>query len=86
MAARHAHYGWPLKMSDSNKDLYGEREILKNYIELKRNIIPSYTLCEVLRSLLISSRFLARQLRQRHTTVILISPYKHCISAKITNI
>ena len=26
------------------------------------------------------------KLRQRHTTVILISPYKHCISAKITNI
>ena len=62
MAAKNAHYGWPLKMSDSNKDLYGEREILKNYIELKRNFIPSYTLCEVLRSLLISSRFLARQI------------------------
>ena len=30
MAAKHAHYGWPLKVSDSNKDLYGEREILKN--------------------------------------------------------
>ena len=26
-------------MSDSNKDLYGEREILNNYIELKRNFI-----------------------------------------------
>ena len=43
MAAKHAHYGssWPLKLSDSNKDLYGEREILKNYIELKRNFIPA---------------------------------------------
>ena len=82
-------------MSVSSKDLYGEREILKNYIELKRNFIPANvgmllwqdeaTLCEVLRSLLISSWFLGK-LRQRHTTVILISPYKHCISAKITNI
>ena len=82
-------------MSDSNKDLYGEREILKNYIELKRNFIPASigmllwqdeaTFCEVLRSLLISSRFLGK-LHQRHITVILISQYKHCISAKITNI
>ena len=97
MAAKHAHYGssWPLKLSDSNKDLYGEREILKNYIELKRNFIPASigmslwqdeaTFCDFLRSLLISSRFLGK-LHQRHTTVILISPYKHCISAKITNI
>ena len=82
-------------MSGSNKDLYSEGEILKNYIELKRNFIPANvgmllwqddaTLCEVLRSLFISSRFLGK-LRERHTTVILISPYKHCISAKITNI
>ena len=82
-------------MSDCNKDLYSEREILKNYTELKRNFIPTNvgmllwqddaTLCEVLRSLFISSWFLGK-LRKRHTTVILISPYKHCISAKITNI
>ena len=49
-------------MSDSNKDLYGKREILNNYIELKRNFTPANvgmllwqneaTLCEVLRSLL----------------------------------
>ena len=81
--------------NDSDKDLYGEREILKNDIEVKRNFIPANagmllwqdeaTLCQVLRSLLISLRFLGK-LRQRHTRVILISPYKHCISAKITNI
>ena len=80
-------------MSDSNKDLYGGREILTNYIGVKRNFIPASigmllwqdkaTLCEVLRFLLISSRLLGK-LPQRHTTVILISPYKHCISA--TNI
>ena len=33
MAAKHA--------SDSNKDLYGKREILNNYIELKRNFTPA---------------------------------------------
>ena len=64
-------------------------------IELKRNFIAARigmllwqdeaTFCEVLRSLLISSRFLSK-LHQHHITVILISPYKHCISAKITNI
>ena len=49
-------------MSDPNKDLYGEREILNNYIELKKNFTPGNvgmllwqneaTLCDVLRSLL----------------------------------
>ena len=56
-------------MSDSNKDLYGDREILENHIELKRNFIPASigmllwrdeaTLCKVFRSLLISSRLLS---------------------------
>ena len=43
MALKHAHCGsqWPLEMSDSNKDLYGERKILKNKIELERNFIPA---------------------------------------------
>lgn len=75
-------------MSDSNKDLYGEREILNNYNELKRIFTPANvamllwqneaTLCVVLRSL----RSFPRQI----TPAPCISPYKHCISAKITNI
>ena len=61
MALKHAHCGsqWPLKMSDSNKDLYGERKILKNQIELERNFIY-LLLCEVLRSLLIFSRLIGK--------------------------
>ena len=84
-------------MSDSNKDLYGDREILENHIELKRNFIPASigmllwrdeaTLCKVFRSLLISSRLLsanyASAMQQSYWSR---HAYKHCISGKITNI